>query len=86
MQFRAHDGPLADCGADPLDRSGPHIAASEYVANAGFQRQRTAGSIRSSSGASPRAGGAFLPTAAAIFFICVGVGMRQLAGRSVMPN
>src|SRR6202030_2137234 len=45
MQFRAHNGPLADCGADPLDRSGPHIAASEYVANAGFQRQRTAGSI-----------------------------------------
>ena len=27
-----------------------------------------------------------LPTAASIFFICVGVGLRQLAGRSVMPN
>ena len=31
-------------------------------------------------------GRGFLPTAAAIFSICLGVGMRQLAGRSVMPN
>lgn len=39
---------------------------------------------RSSSGAKVRAGGAFLRTA--ILSICLGGGMRQHAGRSVMPN
>jgi hypothetical protein len=28
----------------------------------------------------------FLPAARAIFSICLGDGMRQLAGRSVMPD
>jgi hypothetical protein len=40
----------------------------------------------SSPGPGVREGGKFLPTAAAAasFSICFGVGMRQLAGRSVM--
>src|SRR3984885_9557371 len=46
VQFSAYDGPFANCGTDPLDRSGAHIAASEYIANAGFQRQRAAGIVR----------------------------------------
>jgi hypothetical protein len=29
VQFGAYDGPFANCGTDPLDRSGAHIAASE---------------------------------------------------------
>jgi hypothetical protein len=39
---------------------------------------------RSFPGPGPPGGGAFLLTAAAIFSICLGVGMRQLAGRSFM--
>src|ERR1700756_3219352 len=41
---------------------------------------------RSSSGAKAGAGGAFLPTAEAIFSITLLLGMRQLAGRSIMPR
>lgn len=29
VQFGAYDGPFANCGTNPLDRSGAHIAASE---------------------------------------------------------
>jgi hypothetical protein len=41
---------------------------------------------RSSSGAKAGAGGAFLPRAEAIFSISFLLGMRQLAGRSVIAN
>ena len=40
----------------------------------------------SSAGPGVGVAGTFLPTTAVIFAICLGVGMRQLAGRSVMPD
>ena len=40
----------------------------------------------SSAGPGVGVAGTFLPTTAVIFSICLGVGMRQLAGRSVMPD
>ena len=40
----------------------------------------------SSAGPGVGVAGTFLPATAAIFAICLGVGMRQLAGRSVMPD
>ena len=40
----------------------------------------------SSAGPGVGVGGTFLPTTAVIFAICLGVGMRQLAGRSVIPD
>src|ERR1700730_18556674 len=45
MQFCSNDGSLADCGAHPLDRPGPHVAGGEHATSTGFQWQRPPGSI-----------------------------------------
>ena len=70
----------------PQPGSGDWVPASAASARGSFRRdsQYSGGDrrIRSRCGT----GAAFLPTAAASFSICFGVGMRQLAGRSVISE
>lgn len=90
------DGAAAAAAADPQqtarhpgqpasrsDGRGP-VRPSPARGSASSDCQYSGGST--SSGASDRAGRGSLPTAAAIFSICLMLGMRQLAGRSVISQ
>src|SRR5690242_12572668 len=70
---------ISDSRSAPLDRPGDRVSIRSSFRSA---CQYSGG--RSSSGAKADAGAAFLPAAEAIFSISFLLGMRQLAGRSVM--
>jgi hypothetical protein len=65
---------------DAPDRSGLASARGSFRTDSQYS-----GGI-ASPGSGDRIVRPSLPTAAANFSICVGVGMRQLAGRSVIPE